>query len=295
MTALPIELDRGHRRLESQTPTAAVDLLPAEPTIAAQPKGESARLAYSLLALYADQLDDFEALRIAQQNRLRALAEYAPPADPTLARIEATVDALAALEHGAELELKRALRKHPLGPWVKATVGVGEKQGARLLAAIGDPYWNTLHDRPRTISELWAYCGLHVLHLGRGPLDTQPPIAEVDPSSDPGLVARDARRPAAGVAARRKRGECANWSTTAKSRAYLVAVACMKQRRSAYRKAYDDRRAHTAVTHPEWTDGHSHNDALRITSKAILRDLWIESRRLHVGCVTQSGCEAADS
>jgi hypothetical protein len=31
------------------------------------------------------------------------------------------------------------MRAHPLGPWVKRTTGVGEKTGARLLAAIGDP------------------------------------------------------------------------------------------------------------------------------------------------------------
>lgn len=41
-----------------------------------------------------------------------------------------------------------------------------------------------------------------------------------------------------------------------------------------YRATYDQRRAHTATTHPEWTDGHSHNDALRIVGKHILADLW---------------------
>jgi hypothetical protein len=44
---------------------------------------------------------------------------------------------------------------------------------------------------------------------------------------------------------------------------------------------YDARRAHTAVTHPDWTDGHSHNDALRVASKAILRDLWRAARDWH--------------
>jgi hypothetical protein len=41
-----------------------------------------------------------------------------------------------------------------------------------------------------------------------------------------------------------------------------------------YRHTYDARRAATAQTHPEWTDGHSHNDALRIVGKHILADLW---------------------
>lgn len=41
-----------------------------------------------------------------------------------------------------------------------------------------------------------------------------------------------------------------------------------------YRHVYEERRAHTAQTHPEWTPGHSHNDALRVVGKEILRDLW---------------------
>lgn len=41
-----------------------------------------------------------------------------------------------------------------------------------------------------------------------------------------------------------------------------------------FRALYDQRRAHTTQTHPEWTDGHRHADALRILSKEILRDLW---------------------
>lgn len=35
------------------------------------------------------------------------------------------------------------------------------------------------------------------------------------------------------------------------------------------------------IPHPEWTPSHSHNDGLRIASKAILRDLWREAKRLH--------------
>ncbi len=45
--------------------------------------------------------------------------------------------------------------------------------------------------------------------------------------------------------------------------------------------ATDQRRAHTATSHPEWTDGHSHNDGLRVASKAILRDLWRAARDWH--------------
>jgi hypothetical protein len=35
------------------------------------------------------------------------------------------------------------------------------------------------------------------------------------------------------------------------------------------------RRAHTAVSHPDWTKLHARKDALRITMKAFLKDLWV--------------------
>lgn len=41
-----------------------------------------------------------------------------------------------------------------------------------------------------------------------------------------------------------------------------------------YRIVYDRRRARTAETHPDWTKAHSHNDALRVMTKAFIRDLW---------------------
>lgn len=221
----------------------------------------------------AQVVDDLERTRIANENRLRQMTRDETDSDgeerglglttdhPDVARLAGVVDGLVALEHQAVLGLQRAMRRHPLGPWVKEQQGVGEKQAARLLAVIGDPYWNTLHDRPRTVSELWAYCGLHVVPAG----------------GDHGATATHG----SAVAARRVKGKKANWSNDAKTRAYLVAVSCMKSPGSPYRDVYLDRRAHTLVTQPDWTSGHSHNDALRITSKAILRDLWSAARDLH--------------
>lgn len=235
-----------------------------------------------VLVLCADVLDDLERTRVANENRLRQLTRTAVDSDgvergfgldeshPDVGRLAGLVTAIAELEHEATLNLRRKMRAHPLGAWIKTQTGIGEKQAARLLAAIGDPYWNTLHDRPRTVSELWAYCGLHVLPAGG-----EPQIC------DPGHRRCDAPTGSPGVAARRRKGERANWSNTAKMRAILIATSCMKKRSSPFRADYDDRRAHTAVTHPEWTAKHSHNDALRITAKAILREMWREAKRIH--------------
>jgi hypothetical protein len=278
--------EKEPRQGAHRPPTAAN----AEPT----PIRAAPRLADPFLALQADVVDDLERTRVANENRLRQLTRDAEDSDgetrgfgltedhPDVARLAGLVAGLADLEHQAVLGLQRAMRKHPLGSWVKSTPGVGEKQAARLLAAIGDPYWNTLHDRPRTVSELWAYCGLHVLpvdqadHGDHGYL-----VGGSKQGGDASHRTTDARARNAGVAARRRKGQRANWSTTAKTRAYLIAVSCIKQRQSPYRAEYDARRTHTAVTHADWSDGHSHNDALRIASKALLRDLWREAKRLH--------------
>jgi hypothetical protein len=288
------------------------------------------------LSLAADILDDLERVRVANENRLRQLTRTAVDSDgeergfgldeshPDVARLAAMVATLKAVEHDAVLNLQHKLRKHPLGAWVKAQRGIGEKQGARLLAAIADPYINSAKGAPRTVSALWAYCGLHVLPVGQSSYGAQSAAADRNqlpagqssldaPSDDagggqhgdPGQKGSDTHGVTAGVAAKRRKGERANWSGNAKMRAYLVAQSCMKQLDtdcrdghgsndaqfwsavpacpcSPYRVTYDMRRAHTAVTHPEWTDGHSHNDALRIAAKAILRDLWRAARDYHV-------------
>lgn len=288
------------------------------------------------LALAAEVLDDLERVRIANANRLRILTTSGADADgeqrgfgldeshPDVARLAAIVDMLAKVEHDATLNLQRHMRRHPLHPWAKSMRGVGDKQVARLLAAIGDPYirpeivredGTVIPSGPRTVSALWAYCGLHVLPAsGPPPRGTRDLTAagqdqlpgtqstfdnqkehDAGNGGDPGQSISDIRRTAVGVAPKRTRGQRANWSTTAKTKALLIAMSCLKQlvkpctgeahtddcRCSPYRVVYDRRRAHTASTHPDWTDGHSHNDALRVAAKELMKHLWREAKRIH--------------
>lgn len=108
----------------------------------------------ALLLILADALDDLERTRITTQNRLRSLGQVKGLEDSREARtMQLIAETLAEMEHKATLDLQRAMRAHPLGPWVKRTVGIGEKQGARLIAAIGDPAARSMP------SQLWQYCG----------------------------------------------------------------------------------------------------------------------------------------
>src|SRR5881628_2304265 len=168
------------------------------------------KLFNPLLRLQAEVVDDLERTRIANENRLRQLTRCEPDedgivrgfcmdeTDPDVRRLAEVVQGLASLEHQAVLNLNRTMRNDPLWPWLKEQRGVGEKTAARLLASVGDPYWNGLHDRPRTVSELWAYAGLHTLPVG-GHTGTD---SQVNHAPD--------RAP--NVAAKRAKGQRANWS-----------------------------------------------------------------------------------
>lgn len=257
------------------------------------------RLNFPLICL-AENLHDIETTRISMGNRMRQLAEQG--GDQEVARLTLLHDGLAALEHQAVLDLQRAMRAHPLGPWVKRSRGVGEKQAARLLAAIGNPYWNSLHERPRRgPAELWAYCGYHVISSvdhrrldahtsavdGRAPLPAshRPSVAHTSiaggqPRATPtDHEGGDPLMPSVGgVAPKRRKGQKSNWNSAARMRAYLVAESCMKSS-GDYRQVYDDGRAKYA----ELSKGHAHNRALRLVAKAVLRDIWIEARVWHEG------------
>lgn len=136
---------------------------------------------------------------------------------------------------------------------------------------------------------MWAYAGLHNIpshdvHHG------QPEVGGNEAGGNQGdyVVL---------VAARRMRGQRANWSSIAKSRAYLIADTMLKSgNRAAYdaRKALTDGKLHAApcvqcgkkgkpaeIGSP-WRDGHRHADAMRIVSKDhVLRPLWELAREVH--------------
>ncbi|MFJ4173343.1 hypothetical protein [Microbacterium sp. NPDC089696] len=246
-----------------------------------QLESATGHLLYSgYLCLLSDSLDDIESLRIATENRVRALTRNEADRDgeirglgldarsPEVATAMAMLDTMKSLEHEATKALQREVRKSPLYGWVKRSRGIGEKQAARLLAVIGNPYWNDLHDRPRTVSELWAYAGYSVI---------------------------------GGTAQRRHKGVKSNWNDKAKSRAFLMAQSCVKAVGGHYREVYDAaREQYVDAVHPvdcvrcgpagkpalagtPLSAGHQHARALRRVSKEILRDLWIEARAVHAG------------
>lgn len=310
------DFDSGHTWSDSQSAAAAVEHTPpqanAGPTpIGVSPAGAQAgdgspAMAAPLtthvslddpsLRMAAEILNDAEDNRKANANRLRYLTRSEADKDgeerglgldeshPAVARLAALVDLLEQVEKAATKNLEIAMREHPLGPFVKSIAGVGDKQAARLLAAVGDPYWNAAVDRPRMVSELWSYCG------------------HGDPTRRPvkGMSQADMFRLGNPEAKMRL------WNIAAKTVMFVGGTKSngAKAARSPYRDVYDARKTategrdhatacvrcgpsgHPAQLGSPWSDAHRHADALRIVGKEILRDLWREAKRIHEGAAS---------
>lgn len=249
---------------------------------------------YKLLGLYTAQVDGLEEFRIACDNRLRILVTPLDevdkdgktrgfgldPTDPALDSLRTVADGIQKLESVAIHAVEKAVRATLWREWLDSerSKGVGAKQLARLLGAIGDPYWHPVENRPRQVSELWSYCGYAVVK---------------------------------GQAPRRKRGEKSNWSETARKRAWLIATSCMKAG-GPYRDVYDTVRARyeggvhefecvrcgpsgkPAQIGSPLSAGHIHARALRGVAKEVLKDLWLESRRQHEATIVAAQAAKVD-
>lgn len=260
------------------------------------------------IGLLATILDDIEGTRKATANRYEALIRSTADKDgeirgwgldrdnPFVLVTEALLKRIADAENAVIAALEAVVKKHWLGPWIANTKGIGPKQGGRLLGAIGDPYirpeivtadGEVIPAGPRTVSALWKYCGLDV--------------------HDDGTVPR------------RTRGQKSNWSTAAKTRAYLVAQKCMQNLAapcavqdgdkwathvedctcSPYRLVYDAARlkhmnavhkqpcvrcgpaGHPAEPGSPLSEAHKMARALREVSKEVLKDLWRAAKAYH--------------
>lgn len=290
--AAATNLPDAHKRCDSQTMTGVGD----QATETAQLMYDSQRLLGGLgailadptLAMCADVVDDLEKVKIANHNRLRTLTMEGDHGQgmtldhADVKRLADIVAVLDAAEHQAVLNLQRVMRAHPLGAFVKNSKGIGEKQAARLLASIRDPYWNDLHNRPRKLRELYRFCGMDV----------------VGTSAQTRIEGQTAN--GAGVAPSKRRGERVHWSPDARMRLWLIASKCvMVGHGGPYRAVYDEGRIKYAdAVHAQeckrcgpkgkpaeagspLSAGHQNARAIRLIAKAILRDLWTESKRIH--------------
>lgn len=193
---------------------------------------------YSSLRTLAKQVEILERFALGLQNQQRAFLEdgWVPASLPA---ITAAGDALMLERDRLVRQMWKMAKGTELRMFAEATKGLGP---AVVLCAVSMPPLSDFS----TVSKVWKYCGLSVGADGRGARKRR--------------LAKD---------------EKLGYSPRLQSYSIIrLAEPCVKCSAGPYRKVYLRRREHTAITHPDWTKGHSHADARRVTAKAILRDMW---------------------
>lgn len=221
--------------------------------------------SFPMLAITGEFLNDCESMRIRTENRVRALEESPDGTSPIeLIKAQELLEVAESAEKEANVALLEALSDTPFVDWISERHGVGEKSAARLLGTIGHPRWRYDNEKeewfPRKVDQLWSYCGYAVVN---------------------------------GKAPEKKRNQQSNWNDKAKDLVWVIADVCMKDRKSPFRKDYDEaKRKYVDAKHDQecrrcgpsgkpaqpgsdLADGHKHARAMRATSKAILKDLWL--------------------
>jgi hypothetical protein len=202
-------------------------------------------MSYSNLATYAREWDVIQRARIAMSNLAKAKQRAGFPIAHL--PIDEWIAVLETQEAAALKGVERAAQEDA-EPWLMAadhfrrdTIGLGPS----LLCVLGLMPPLIAFANPGKVNK---YCGLHVVD---------------------------------GKAPRRERGKKLGYSQLLHAYVLVRLVdPVIKCRASPYRIVYDDRRAYTAVVHPEWgvdpkaPDLHYHRDAVRYTAKRILRDTW---------------------
>jgi hypothetical protein len=215
---------------------------------------------FDTLRVFAESFWDVQEARKGIDHRIKTKAI---PADPVADALKALKESEKKLGLAMVCAFRRAAPE--VLAWVLDTPGVGEHLMARLLGVIGHPviatpyHWEgkgkdrvLVADPPylRSVSQLWSYCG------------------HGDPSR------------------RRRKGMAADEATAlgnprAKTLVFLIAkgaymcVGDERRQRSPYRDVYELARARYEGEDKWASDLHRKNSALRVTGKAILKDLWI--------------------
>ena len=228
---------------------------------------------FVMVGMAAKALDDIEGARIRAGQRYDILTKSRDELDEDgLSRGHGVPeDAKAAVmlrnlhesymeaEKLAVKNLEYTVKQTVFADFIRDTKGLGMKTAGRLLACTYDPYWHYGEDRPRLVSELWAYCGMSVVN---------------------------------GSAQKRKKGVVSNWNDDARKRLYVITDGFIKQGAGGpYRELYDDYKAKYEPIEVDgkelfWRDegdepiskGHVDNRARRLMSKELLKRMWIVSR-----------------
>ena len=179
--------------------------------------------------------------RIAFGNRLSAIERGVDQSDSdTQEMLKRYHERFLKLEHELDQDIIAIAGKIPIVEAAVAVKGCGFINVAKIVALIPGIESFT------TVSKLWRFAGLAVMN---------------------------------GAAEKLVRGEKAHYNRRLKTACWLLAGSFLKSN-SPYRQEYDSAKEHYQCTHPEWTDGHRHNAAMRKMTKLWLAHLHSTWRAL---------------
>lgn len=253
-------------------------------------------MAYDDLRHAALEWDTIQRARLALGGMVSAFERHERIIPPWLDSDDKEMPGLLQVLMMQEASALRAVKRAASGEeWVERVAGFVEETlglGPAILCIVGllPPLPNFANP-----AKLWKYLGLHVIGGDQHAGDTHCSFVATSAESadhergviQPALIGGHApKRPTCGPIC--KKADCIHdrWSFALKSYAIArVVPSIIKCMESPYRPVYDARKAHTAVTHPEWGTAnpkapkiHYERDAQRYVAKRVWRDVWRAGR-----------------
>jgi hypothetical protein len=163
-----------------------------------------------------------------------------------------------------ERALERAAKDLPVFPWIESIRGAGALGLATVIAEAGDL------SNYATPPKLWK-------RLGFAPYDGHAGSTWKRPTWRPRTLSAEewVENPFSGERYALM-AQIATWLVNAQLVGKAKTASGKSEANGRYGEIYIKRRAVTEASHPDWTDGHRHKDALRVTMKAFLKALWLK-------------------
>jgi hypothetical protein len=165
-----------------------------------------------------------------------------------------------------ENEMETLARSLPVAPWVETVPGLGYLGLATIIAETGDlsMYSN--------VAKVWK-------RLGYAPYDGLAGSSWKRPSWRNGREALTAEQWTENPFSGRRYALIHTISVWLKNKQWIGAAKTddgVGRPNGKYGEVYAMRRAHTEITHSDWSKQHAHMDALRVMMKEVLKDLYLE-------------------
>jgi hypothetical protein len=181
-----------------------------------------------------------------------------------------------------EREMETLAKQLPVAPWVETVPGMGYLGLATIIAETGDlsMYSN--------VAKVWK-------RLGYAPFDGLAGSSWKRATWRDGRPALTAEEWTEHPFSGRRYALIHTISVWLKNKQWIGAAKTddgVGKPNGKYGEVYAKRRAHTEITHPDWSKQHSHMDALRIMMKDVLKDLYLEWNPEKKSVDRPAACEA---